>query len=168
MVAGIMGKPHREVYRSMFPGREESEQEALALACYREEEKAIHARGGRLYPGVEAGLKSLAGKFPLFIVSNCQGGYIESFLSWSGLNDRFQDYECHGKTGLPKAGNLARIARRNGLDSPVYIGDTASDQQAALEAGFPFIHAGYGFGDDVPEALRAESFPWLVEYFLGG
>ena len=38
------------------------------------------------------------------------------------------------------------VARRRGLHSPVYVGDTAMDEESAAEAGVPFIHAAYGFG----------------------
>lgn len=35
---------------------------------------------------------------------------------------------------------------RNHLRRPVYVGDTAMDQEAARLAGIPFLHAAYGFG----------------------
>ena len=38
------------------------------------------------------------------------------------------------------------MARRNGLQAPIYVGDTAGDQQAARQAGVPFVFAQYGFG----------------------
>ena len=56
---------------------------------------------------------------------------------------------------------------RNGYAKGIYIGDTKKDQEAALLAGIPFIHAAYGFGavenpdgvihalSELPEALKA-------------
>ena len=38
------------------------------------------------------------------------------------------------------------VIERNRLDRAVYLGDTLGDQRAAEEAGIPFLHAAYGFG----------------------
>ena len=45
--------------------------------------------GGRLYEGLEETLKYLSAKYPLYIVSNCQKGYIEAFLSYHQLGKYF-------------------------------------------------------------------------------
>ena len=161
-IAGMMGKTHREIYRAMFPGLEQAEQERRILACYAEEERQLHRTGGNLYPGVEEGLARLSPAYSLFIVSNCQQGYIESFLGWSGLGGLFSDFECHGNTGQDEGDNLKQVRRRNGLRRPVYIGDTQSDQDAALQGGMPFIHAGYGFGKVRSACPRVDSFAALV------
>ena len=48
------------------------------------------------------------------------------------------------------------IAARHGLAAPVYIGDTVMDERSAREAGCPFIHAAYGFGEsESPDAVIA-------------
>ena len=161
-IAGMMGKPHREIYRAMFPGLDQAEQERRMLACYVEEEKQLHRTGGNLYPGVAEGLSRLSPRYPLFIVSNCQQGYIESFLGWSGLGGHFTDFECHGNTGLDKGDNLKQVRQRNRLRRPVYIGDTQSDQDAALQGGMPFIHAGYGFGKVRSPCPRVDTFGALM------
>ena len=164
-IAGVMGMAHREIYRTLFPGLAEAEQEALALACYVEEERALHASGGRLYPGVREGLARLAAQYPLGIVSNCQRGYIETFLAWSGLGPLFRDFECHGNTGADKAENLRRVVQRNGFATPLYVGDTEGDRQAAVGAGIPFLHAAYGFGTPAEPTPALAAFgdlePWL-------
>ncbi len=161
-IAAVMGKPHRELCRALLPGLPEARQEALALECYAEEERRLHAEGGQLFPGVREGLATLARQVPLFIVSNCQRGYIETFLDWSGLRPLFRDTECHGNTGADKAENLRRLMRRNGLCAPCFVGDTESDRLAAAQAGLPFVHAAYGFGQ-VPQAEeRIGSFAELV------
>ncbi|MBO5256842.1 MAG: HAD family hydrolase, partial [Clostridia bacterium] len=106
--------------------------------------------------------------YRLFIVSNCQAGYIEAFLQAHGLGDRFEDIECTGNTGLCKADNIRLIMKRNGLTSSVFVGDTISDGSAARTAGIPFIYAKYGFGelcgrgrtDDYDEAI--ENFKEIV------
>lgn len=167
-IAGVMGKAHRELCQALLPGMPAPEQEALALACYAEEERALHARGGRLYPGVAAGMPALARHYPLFIVSNCQQGYIETFLAWSGLAPRVRDYECHGNTGADKAENLRRVVQRNALRAPLYVGDTEGDARAAAAAGLPFVHAAYGFGTVPQASQRVESFAALVAWLAPG
>ena len=91
-------------------------------------------------------LAALSARCPLFLVSNCQDGYIEAFFQAHGLGRYFTDYENPGRTGLPKADNIALVAERNGLRRPLYIGDTQGDYDAASKAGVPFLHAAYGFG----------------------
>lgn len=165
-VAALMGLPREEIARALFPTLGETRQEALLLACFAEEERAVHVRGGQLFPGVVEGLRALARRYPLFIVSNCQGGYIEAFLAWSGLAPLFRDHECHGSTGADKAENLRRVVRRNGLRAPLYMGDTEGDRQAAAEAGVPFVHAAWGFGRVAGAVPRLAAFselePWLA------
>ena len=58
----------------------------------------------------------------------------------------FTDWECSGRTGLPKGENIRLVVERNHLQAPVYVGDTRLDYEAAQQAGVPFIHAAYGFG----------------------
>lgn len=166
-VAGLMGRSREEIARALFPSLAAAEQEALLLACFAEEERAVHARGGRLFPGVVEGLAELAGRYPLFIVSNCEIGYIESFLAWSGLAPRFRDHECHGNTGAGKAENLRRVVARNSLRAPLYVGDTEGDRQAALQAGVPFVHAAWGFGQVGGAAFGLSAFSELVPWLAG-
>ena len=131
-----------------------------------EENAYVAAHGGVLYPEVEQTLAALSARCPLFLVSNCQDGYIEAFFQAHGLGRYFTDYENPGRTGLPKADNIALVAERNGLRRPLYIGDTQGDYDAASKAGVPFLHAAYGFGridrpvpsvatfGDLPDAIR--------------
>ena len=131
-----------------------------------EENRHLATHGGTLYPRVPETLAELAGKHPLFIVSNCQAGYIEAFFQAHGLGRFFTDYENPGRTGLDKAGNIALVAERNGLKRPLYIGDTQGDYNSAAKAGVPFLHAAYGFGTvdaPVPAVHAFEELPGAVE-----
>ncbi len=106
----------------------------------------------------------LAKARPLFIVSNCQSGYIETFLQRSGLSSIFKDSECWGNTGLSKSENLRRIIERNDLRRPVFVGDTDSDARAANDCGIPFVFVTYGFGEQVASDFEVGSFAELVRY----
>ena len=163
-IARIMGKTHGEIRMALFPDIPPGQWELLGGQCYAEEERAIHARGGRLYEGVKKGLTQLFAHYPLFIVSNCQSGYIEAFLEWSRLGNLFAGFECHGNSGEGKSANILRIIQRHALSHPVYIGDTPGDFAAARQAGVAFFHARYGFGKT--EETGFDNFAELTLYFL--
>ena len=144
-IRGIMGMTLEQIAQKLF-----SPYGARALEvcsdCIDHEYEYIAGHGGSLYPGVEALLNSLKPRHKLYIVSNCQCGYIECFTGFTGLGGCFDGYECSGSTGLSKGENIRLVVQRAGLSSPVYVGDTHMDELSAREAGLPFIHAAYGFG----------------------
>jgi len=82
----------------------------------------------------------------LFIVSNCLDGYIENFFRLTGLGPLFDGWESLGRTGKPKAENIASVVKEHELQFPVYVGDTAHDAEAAEAGKVPFVFANYGFG----------------------
>lgn len=103
--------------------------------------------GVSLYQGMEEAIKELSQRYKLFIVSNCQEGYIQAFFKiHPHLEKYFMDFEYPGRSGKAKADNIGLVIERNNLKNPVYVGDTAGDAKAAGEAGVPFIYARYGFG----------------------
>ena len=57
-------------------------------------------------------LSKLKEKYPLFIVSNCEDGYIDSFFLSSGLSEMFSDYEYIGRTGKEKPENIKMVVER--------------------------------------------------------
>lgn len=166
-VRGVMGMTMTAIARKMFPELAGEAQQELLTACCEHENTYLGRYGGELYPGLEETLQRLqrAG-YPLYIVSNCQKGYIETFLSHYGFGGYFADIECFGNNGLGKAENIRRLAERNGLTDYYYVGDIQADCDAALAAGGKFIHAAYGFGsvrEPVPELKRFEDLPELLQ-----
>ncbi len=69
----------------------------------------VREKGGVLFPGVRDKLPKLAKAYPLFIVSDCQAGYIETFLDWANFKPIFKDFECWGNTGKTKTDNLRNL-----------------------------------------------------------
>lgn len=119
--------------------------------------------GGILYPELEDTLKKLIGKFPLFIVSNCQKGYVEAFLTAHHMEGYFKDFVSYGDTGYYKADNISYLSKRNGLQYPVYVGDIQGDSDATHAAGLPFIHAAYGFGEVKDAEERIDTFADILK-----
>jgi phosphoglycolate phosphatase len=166
-IRGIMGKPHEQCIRDVFIGLPEPQILTLIADTQIEDNKAVAELGGTLYPNVGDGIRRLAARYPLFIVSNCQTGYIETFQRWSGLGACFRDFECWGNTGLTKTANLRLLIERNRLHRPCFVGDTVGDQAAARECGVPFLHVGYGFGECADADRRFASFAELTDWLLG-
>lgn len=143
----VMGMASKELMETLFPYISyERGQELFKLCCAREDEY-LSEHGAKLYPGITELLEKLSADLPLFIVSNCDIGYIPAFFAGHGTGRFFKDYECVGRTGKPKAENIRLVVKRNSLKFPVYVGDTRLDYESAAAAGVPFIHAAYGFGD---------------------
>ena len=161
-VRRVTGKPHDACIRDTFLGLPEPQLELLNRETAVEDNLAIERCGGQLYEGVAEGVRTLARSYPLYIVSNCQAGYIELFLRSSGLAPHFRDFECWGNTGQPKPENLRQLIARNAVKSPWFIGDATGDMQAAEACNVTFVHAAYGFGQVERAALRIGTFRDLV------
>lgn len=155
---GYMGKTMEVIAALMLPDTDEKTRLEIMDECGEYENEYLSEHGGTLYPDLEKELERLSKSFKLFIVSNCQSGYIETFLEYHGLGKYFADFECPGGTGLAKAENIRIVMERNGLEKAVYVGDTQGDLDASDSAGIPFIHAAYGFGAVNREVPAVKSF----------
>lgn len=142
-----MGLQTGEIGGKLFPDLDGNFQMKLMKECNDAELVYLGDHGGKLFPKLEETLEKLSEKHKLFIVSNCQDGYIQCFLKAHKLHKYFIDFECSGVTGLSKGENNKIIMERNNLKSPIYIGDTIGDADSAKVAGIPFVYARYGFGN---------------------
>ena len=111
----------------------------------------LEQNGADIYPGVPETLKALSEKLPLFIVSNCEKGYIELMTRVCGIEDYFTDHLSYGDTESEKDVNIRLLADKYKLKAPAYIGDIEKDALSSKRAGVPFIWASYGFGDVAKE-----------------
>lgn len=143
-----MGLLAHDILKDMIPALSDLQAQELLAEIVGEENKVLRIQGGILYPGVEDTLKSMANTHNLFIVSNCQDGYIESFLEYYRIEALFTDFESHGRTQKKKSENIKLLMERNELsiDDSVYVGDTQTDYDSALANSLPFIFCEYGFG----------------------
>jgi phosphoglycolate phosphatase len=161
-VRGVAGLPHLDGIRHAFPGLAEQDVVRIAEATAVADNEAIARDGGFVYPGVREHVPELARQLPLMIVSNCQRGYIETFLAWTGLAPHFVDFECWGNTGDTKAANLGSVIARNRVGTPLFVGDTEGDRAAADANGVRFVHVTWGFGDVARWDHRIDRFAEIV------
>lgn len=159
------GKLLPDISKAIFTEADEPEQLRLIDLCCEAEHQALLAAPPKVYDGMREAICELSKKYPLYIVSNCQAGYIEVFLEATGLGKYFQDHLCPGDTGVAKAENIKEIVRRNQLKNAIYVGDTMGDYRATKEAGLPFIFASYGFGE-VPDPDYTINKPLELLKFL--
>ncbi len=163
-VHGVMGLTMKEISRALQPGMDPEKREKIFDECSRYEVEYLHDHAGEMYPRLRETLEELrTAGYALAIVSNCQLGYVQAFLHSSGTGDLFLDWEEWERTGKTKGENIRLVMERNGYGQAYYIGDTRKDQEAAQQAGIPFIHASYGFGEAVDPAGTIRALNELPE-----
>ena len=145
-VAGIAGMPYDAIYQVLFPSLSPDLRNAFKDICAKSELEVLADKGGVLYPGLEETLEYLKQKYQLFIVSNCQCGYIEVFLEKYNLAHYFVGHQCFCTKDRPKAENIMDIVNDFRLKAPVYVGDTLGDYQSSMKANVPFVFCEFGFG----------------------
>jgi phosphoglycolate phosphatase len=145
---GLFGLPLDVIAVRLFESVPEEHAINVMKECCEYECDYLAKHGAELYEGLEEVLIKLSQKYKLLIVSNCQEGYIQCFFKANPhLEQYFIDFEYPGRTGKLKADNIRMVIERNGLNNPIYVGDTQGDADASKEAGVPFVFARYGFGD---------------------
>ena len=167
ILSRLFGKTMTEIGDALFPMIEDANRRgALLDACYNYENLYLEEHPGTIYEGMTETIRSLSEKYPLFIVSNCQCGYIEVVMKCTGIGPYIKDHLCFGETQTPKGETIRTLMERNGLKDVVYVGDTQGDADACRAAGVPFIFAEFGFGD-VPDAeIKIQKFSDLKTLYL--
>lgn len=147
-IRGVMGLTMDTIAERFFPEESEQTRREILTRCCDIENEYLRVHGGGIYPDTANALAELAKRFRLFIVSNCQAGYIEAFLDHYGLWEHLTDRLCWGDNGLQKSENIRLIMQRNNVDPEraLYVGDTQTDLDSARAAGVRFAFASYGFG----------------------
>ncbi|RYU91178.1 HAD family hydrolase [Mucilaginibacter terrigena] len=145
-VQSITGMTYDKIFETLFPTLSTEQRAEVQHLCSVAELEILHKQGGTLYPKLAETLTYLGKKYKLYIVSNCQSGYIELFLNLHNMHPYFLAHQCYGTKGNPKADNIKDIVTDHHLLHPVYVGDTTGDYASATKAGVPFIFAAYGFG----------------------
>lgn len=158
-----MGRTLYDISELMFPDIAKEEAHRIIDECCENENEYLKKNGGVLFPGVEETLEKLCKDYSLYIVSNCQCGYIEIFLEYFGFGKYFSDYECQANTGKLKWENIRIIIERNHVDMAFYVGDTKLDMESCRLAEVPFVHAAYGFGRFECEDIKLNVFSDVID-----
>ncbi len=135
----------------------------------KEENEYLVEHPGCFFDGIEKAIRDIAGFADVYILSNCQSGYIEAMLVNAPFKDCVKDTLCYGDTRLGKKENIAFLMKKHGITRAVYIGDTLGDEKATHGNGLPFIHAAYGYGTPEEPEFVANSpadLPDLVQRAL--
>lgn len=165
----VMGKTMDDIAAILFPDEDENYRKKILERCCEEENAYLREQGGILYDMVRETIAELKKEYHIYIVSNCQSGYIEAFLDHYQLWDFVEDFECYGNNGNQKAENIRLVVERNRLNDAVYVGDIQGDYDASQEAGMKFIHAAYGFGtiaQTVPAIQSFEELPLILKKYF--
>ena len=158
------GKPMNVIADDLWPALSQGQKDLLMKQCCVREQEALKENHEDIsYPAVRDTIKALAQKFRLYIVSNCQSGYIELTMEKNKIADYIKDHECYGDTGMGKVDNLRLLVQRNAIKAPVYVGDTQGDADACREAGVKFVWASYGFGSVQEFAAKIDRFDQLLD-----
>lgn len=161
--ASLMGRTMDDWAMAVLPDLPLCEARQIAEILEGKENEEIRTNGTDLYPDVREVFSLLSRDHELFILSNCGRGYIEAVMAHAGIEEYVKDHLCFGDNGLDKPDNLKKMISDHHLQNPVYVGDTARDQECCEIAGVPFIFVSWGFGD-VPDAeYRADAMKDLPE-----
>ena len=115
ILGSVFGKTMTDIGDILFPSLSETEKDSLLSACCELENNYLKNHPGIIYEGVADTIEKLSKKYPLFIVSNCQCGYIEATMQAIGIEHFIKDHLCFGETGVSKGQTLRMLIDRNHL-----------------------------------------------------
>ncbi|WPV02194.1 HAD family hydrolase [Mucilaginibacter sp. cycad4] len=162
----VIGMDGKKLTRVMLPEFDEEKGMEIYNAVNQVRREILPTSGGIMYKGVTEGLEQLAGKYKLFVLSNCAVGIIPLFLTWAGINEVITDSIAYGTNQMPKNHNMHVLMNKHNLQSPVYIGDTNGDAEQTRLAGIPFVFVSYGFGNTDDYDNKFDDFESLTQYYL--
>jgi phosphoglycolate phosphatase len=165
-LAKMVGWEGKKVLEVIMPEYDEEARQSIYAKVNEVRRELLPQNGGILYDGVKDGLKQLARKYQLFIVSNCAKGIIRLFIDWAGINEHIIDEIAYGTNYMPKHHNIKLLIERHNLENPVYVGDTEGDGEQSRLAGIPFVFVSYGFGATDDHDMKFDSFTGFTQYFL--
>lgn len=165
-IKGILGLNKIDLMNKLYPDMEYETQMQFFDKANEICDEVLALQGGQLFDGLEETLKTLQKDFRLYIVSNCQDGYIERFLDYHKLGKYFCDSEHPDVRCLSKGENIKALLERNGFVKSIFVGDTQGDCDAARFAGIPFVFAAYGFGKADSPDYTIKAFPEIIDIVM--
>jgi len=149
VVRNGMGLSFEENAKKYFPNLEKTKSEKYLKEINDRTIEFIKSNGADIYNGVYEVIKQLSKFYKLGIITNNNNDYIKSFYKTSNLENYFVDYIGTASFGISKADAIKIMVDRNNAINNWYIGDIKKDMLAAQEANVGFIHAKYGFEEEL-------------------
>ncbi|GAA3964444.1 HAD family hydrolase [Mucilaginibacter dorajii] len=165
-LVGLMGMEGKKLTKVLMPDFDDDKALDVYLDVNETRRQILPTSGGNVYPGVTEGIKRLATKYKVLVLSNCAIGIIPLFIKWAGIEDVVTDYMAYGENNMPKHHNMRLLMDKHQLENPVYIGDTQGDAEQTRMAGIPFIFVSYGFGHTGDFDLKFDDFESLTDYYM--
>ena len=88
-----MGKLMETIADNLLPNIPVERRYKILQECCEYENEYLLTHSGVLYPDIKDIFKKLNEKYSVYIVSNCQAGYIEAFLKVTDLEEYVTDFE---------------------------------------------------------------------------
>ena len=117
VIGTLMGKTMEDIGDILFPELPVERRRKIVDDFGTEEIKYLYDHGATIYDGLEEALKALSPHYDLYIVSNCQDGYVPAFLHAHKMEAYFKDIEMSGRTGMDKGHNIRLLMERNIYDA---------------------------------------------------
>ena len=162
----LMGMEGKKLTKVLMPDFDDDRAQGIYMDVNETRRQILPTSGGVMYEGVTEGIKKLATKYKIFILSNCAIGIIPLFINWAKIEDDITDSMAYGQNNMPKHHNMQLLIDKHQLKHPVYIGDTNGDAEQTRMAGIPFIFVTYGFGQTDDYALKFDDFGSLTKYYM--
>lgn len=161
-IRSYMGLTAKEIADIAFKDVDEKTRILYFDYVSKEQVEYLYSHPGTLFKNEIETLLELKKIYPLFIVSNCDEGYIENYLNC--LDEKiFVDTLCAGQTKKAKWENILLLKKKYSIENVIYVGDTLKDYVESKKAGVHFIHAAYGFGVINDNVYKINSFDELLD-----
>jgi phosphoglycolate phosphatase len=157
-----VGKPITDIFRNLFPQITAEEISILHKETLISVVNLINKGRGHMYKDIPEIIKTLSGKYKLFICSNGRKKYIESVLNYYKLNNCFDPVVTLEDLLVNNKGELLKAIindSKGPAENWIMIGDRLSDYNAAVYAGIKFIGCLWGHGN-IDEIKNAD---WLIK-----
>lgn len=160
----LFGQPMDVFLDTLLPGLTREQKDQLSRKLWDTENEMLSQDPGTLYPGVAEGIRALSKAHRLFIVSNCQKGYIEVLLDTQGLRPFVEGWLCWEDTCERKGVTIRTLMERFGLQNALYVGDTQGDADECAWAGVDFLYAAYGIGTVANPSAKIDEFSQIIDF----
>lgn len=161
-IRAFLGDGARElVRRAVGPAPSEDALTEL-VAAYRARYRTALVNKTRPYPGVLATLPQL--RAPAAVLTNKPGPEAREIVLGTGMSAWLPKVVGEGD-GLPRKPDpesLRTLVRNAGSVRPLYVGDSAVDEETAARAGVDFVFVSFGYGEASAAARRVARFEELL------